>query len=61
MVLISGSFAKDGFYPEMIEAQAQVSSKMAEAMKHGVIAGRLAYLGGRMPKRLYASASWAMT
>ena len=33
LVLISGSFAKDGFYPEMIEAQAQVSSKMAEAMK----------------------------
>ena len=33
LVLVSGSFAKDGFYPEMIEAQAQVSSKMAEAMK----------------------------
>ena len=33
LVLISGSFANDGFYPEMIEAQAQVSSKMAEAMK----------------------------
>ena len=33
LVPISGSFAKDGFYPDMIEAQAQVSSKMAEAMK----------------------------
>ncbi len=33
LVLVSGSFAKDGFYPEMIEAQAQVSSKMAEGMK----------------------------
>ncbi len=33
LVLVSGSFAKDGFYPEMMEAQAQVSSKMAEAMK----------------------------
>ena len=33
LVLISGSFANDSFYPEMIEAQAQVSSKMAEAMK----------------------------
>jgi thiazole synthase len=30
---------------------------MAEAMKHAVIAGRAAYLAGRMPKRLYATAS----
>lgn len=30
---------------------------MAEAMKHGVIAGRLAYKAGRIPRRLYASAS----
>ncbi|MEZ5422602.1 MAG: thiazole synthase [Pyrinomonadaceae bacterium] len=30
---------------------------MATAMKLGVEAGRLAYLAGRMPKRLYASAS----
>lgn len=30
---------------------------MAEAMKHAVIAGRLAYKAGRIPKRLYASAS----
>ena len=30
---------------------------MAAAMKHAVIAGRLAYLAGRIPKRLYASAS----
>lgn len=30
---------------------------MAEAMKHAVIAGRSAYLAGRMAKRLYASAS----
>ncbi|MBI2678432.1 MAG: thiazole synthase [Candidatus Koribacter versatilis] len=30
---------------------------MAEAMKHGVIAGRAAYLAGRMPKKLYATAS----
>ena len=33
LVLVSGSFAKDGFYPEMVEAQAQLSSKMAEGMK----------------------------
>ena len=30
---------------------------MATAMKLAVQAGRLAYLSGRMPKRLYASAS----
>jgi thiazole synthase len=30
---------------------------MAEAMKLGVRAGRLAYLSGRIPKKLYASAS----
>ncbi|MBI5044137.1 MAG: thiazole synthase [Nitrospirae bacterium] len=31
--------------------------KMAEAMKHAIIAGRLAYKAGRMPMKLYASAS----
>ena len=31
LVLVSGSFAKDGLYPEMVEAQAQLSSKMASA------------------------------
>lgn len=31
--------------------------KMAEAMKHGVLAGRLAYKAGRIPKKLYATAS----
>ena len=30
---------------------------MAEAMKYAIEAGRLAYLAGRMPKKLYASAS----
>ena len=30
---------------------------MGEAMKHAIIAGRLAWLAGRMPKKLYASAS----
>jgi len=31
--------------------------RMAEAMKYGVLAGRLAYKAGRMPKKLYATAS----
>ena len=30
---------------------------MSSAMKHAVIAGRLAYLAGRIPKKLYATAS----
>jgi thiazole synthase len=38
-------------------AEAEESEQMAEAMKLAVQAGRLAYLAGRMPKKLYASAS----
>src|SRR6185503_18407146 len=38
-------------------AEARDSAKMATAMNLAVQAGRLAYLSGRMPKRLYASAS----
>jgi len=38
-------------------AGAQEPVLMAEAMKHAVMAGRQAYLAGRMPKKLYASAS----
>jgi thiazole synthase len=38
-------------------ASAQDAVLMAEAMKHAVIAGRKAYLAGRMPKKLYATAS----
>src|SRR6202522_1427604 len=38
-------------------ANAQDPVLMAEAMRHGVIAGRQAYMSGRMPKKLYATAS----
>jgi thiazole synthase len=38
-------------------AESQDPGQMATAMKLAVEAGRLAYLAGRMPKRLYASAS----
>jgi thiazole synthase len=38
-------------------AAAQDPVLMAEAMKHALIAGREAYLAGRMPKKLYATAS----
>jgi len=38
-------------------AGAQDPIAMAEAMKNAVIAGRLAYRAGRIPKKLYATAS----
>jgi len=38
-------------------AESRDPGQMATAMKLAVEAGRLAYLAGRMPKRLYASAS----
>jgi thiazole synthase len=41
-------------------AAAKEPVQMAEAMKHAVHAGRLAYLSGRMEKRLYANASSPM-
>lgn len=42
-------------------AEAQDATKMAQAMKLAIEAGRLAYLAGRMSKRLYASASSPLT
>lgn len=41
-------------------AKARDPRLMAQAMKHAVIAGRQAFLAGRMEKRLYASASSPM-
>lgn len=38
-------------------AHAKQPVLMAEAMKHAIIAGRKAYLAGRMPRKLYATAS----
>jgi thiazole synthase len=38
-------------------AEAQDPVLMASAMRHAVLAGREAYLAGRMPRRKYASAS----
>jgi thiazole synthase len=38
-------------------AQASDPVKMAEAMKHAWISGRLSYLAGRIPRKLYATAS----
>ncbi len=47
----------DGVLMNTAIAQAKDPIKMAVAMKHAVIAGRLAYLAGRIPKKMYASAS----
>ncbi|HQY66391.1 MAG TPA: thiazole synthase, partial [Pyrinomonadaceae bacterium] len=38
-------------------AEATDAAAMATAMNYAVRAGRLSYRAGRMPKRLYASAS----
>ncbi|MBA2340946.1 MAG: thiazole synthase [Pyrinomonadaceae bacterium] len=42
-------------------AEAREPEAMARAMRLAIEAGRLAYLSGRMPKRLYASASSPVT
>ncbi|MDD2828690.1 MAG: thiazole synthase [Sulfuricurvum sp.] len=47
----------DGVLTNTAIAQAQNPMMMAEAMKNAVIAGRLSYLAGRIPKRPYATAS----
>src|SRR6266851_5304064 len=50
----------DGVLMNTAIAESEDSEKMAEAMKLSVQAGRLAYLAGRMPRKLYASASSPM-
>ena len=50
-------FGADGVLMNTGVAQAQDPEAMALAMNHAVQAGRLAYLAGRIPKKLYATAS----
>ena len=47
----------DGVLMNTAIAEAKNPVLMAEAMKHAVKAGRLAYLAGRMPKKRYADPS----
>ena len=47
----------DGVLMNTAIAQAKDPLLMAEAMQHAVLAGRQAYLAGRMPRKLYATAS----
>jgi thiazole synthase len=47
----------DGVLMNTAIAEAQDAVLMASAMRYGVAAGRQAFLAGRIPKKLYASAS----
>src|SRR6058998_2931792 len=47
----------DGVLMNTAIAGAQEPVAMAEAMKHAVIAGRLAWSAGRIPRKMYATAS----
>ena len=54
---IAMELGADGVLMNTAIAEAEDSEKMARAMKLSVESGRLAFEAGRMPKRLYASAS----
>lgn len=54
---IAMELGADGVLMNTAIAAAQEPEAMAQAMRYAVEAGRLAYLSGRMPKKLYASAS----
>jgi thiazole synthase len=51
----------DGILMNTAIAEATDPPRMAAAMNHAVQAGRLAFQAGRMPRRLYASASSPLT
>lgn len=56
-VTIAMELGADGVLLNTGIAHARDPVRMAEAMRHALAAGRLAYLSGRIPKRLYATAS----
>jgi thiazole synthase len=56
-VTIAMELGVDGVLLNTGIAHARDPLRMADAMRHAVAAGRLAYLAGRIPKRLYATAS----
>jgi len=57
---IAMEIGADGLLMNTGIAAARDPERMASAMRHAVIAGRHAFLAGRMEKRLYASASSPM-
>ncbi len=56
-VTIAMELGVDGVLLNTGIAHARDPLPMADAMRHAIQAGRLAYLSGRIPKRLYATAS----
>ena len=54
---IAMELGADGVLMNTAIAGAEDPVAMATAMKHAVLAGRLAYLSGRIPRKMYASAS----
>lgn len=56
-VTIAMELGVDGVLLNTGIAYAKDPLRMADAMRHATEAGRLAYLSGRIPKRLYATAS----
>ncbi len=55
--VIAMELGYDGVLMNTAIAQAENPPLMAEAMRHAIEAGRKAYLAGRIPKKLYATAS----
>ena len=56
-VTVAMELGVDGVLLNTGIAHAQDPLRMADAMRHATEAGRQAYLAGRIPKRLYATAS----
>ena len=56
-VTIAMELGADGVLLNTGIAHAKDPVRMAHAMRHALEAGRHAYLAGRIPKRLYATAS----
>jgi len=56
-VTIAMELGADGVLLNTGIAAAQNPVQMAQAMNHAIIAGRKAYLAGRIPKKIYATAS----
>jgi thiazole synthase len=54
---IAMELGADGVLMNTAIAGAEDPIAMATAMKHAVLAGRLAYLAGRIPRKMYATAS----
>ncbi len=59
-VTVAMELGADGVLLNTGVAHAKDPVRMAAAMRHAIEAGRLAYLSGRIPRKLYATASSPM-